>query len=398
MRFNKRIPKQLFQNAAPITKLLGLAGLVGVVSGLGAIVFYYLLNLSSHFFMDYLMGYRPMEPAGESSLLEHSNTIFNPYMFFLIPTLGGLLSGLIVFSLAPEAEGHGTDAAIESFHMKQANVRARVPFVKIISAALTIGSGGSAGREGPIAQIGSGFGSLLAKKLKLSTHDRRILMIAGMGAGIGAIFHAPLAGALFAGEVLYRENEFEYEVLVPTTIASVIAYAVFNTKFGWLSLFETPEFVFRDPVQLIPYTILAVVVVLAAKLFIKMFYGIKDIFEKIPGPPHLKPMYGGFLVGTIGFFLPQAIGTGYGVIQMALDMPDGPMTLTLLLLVVFGKMLATSFSVGSGGSGGVFGPSVVIGGALGGAVGLIFMNYLPEFNVAPGAFVIVGMAGFFAAA
>jgi len=398
MKFHSIFKKLIFVNSGPFTRLLTLAGLVGIVSGLGAILFFWLLNLSTHFFQDFLLGYRPIEPAGEQSLFAHSDTLFNPYLFFIVPALGGLLSGLIVFWFAPEAEGHGTDAAIESFHYKQGIVKARVPLVKIIASALTIGSGGSGGREGPIAQIGAGFGSLLAQKLGLNPNERRILMIAGMGAGIGAIFHAPLAGALFASEVLYKEAEFEYEVLVPTTIASTIAYAIFNTMFGWEPLFETPGFDFRNPMQLIPYTVLAFAVVLGAKLFVKMYYRVRELFLKLPGPPHLKPFYGGLLVGTIGFFLPEAIGTGYGVLQQSLDMPDGPMTLSLLLLVVIGKMAATSFSIGSGGSGGVFGPSIVIGGALGGAVGMVFMLYLPYFDVSPGAFVLVGMAGFFVAA
>ncbi|MFC1554931.1 chloride channel protein, partial [candidate division KSB1 bacterium] len=368
-----------------------------------AILFYWLLNMSQYFFLDNLMGYRPMGPIGEPPLLGETDTPFKPNLFFVIPALGGLLSGLIVFWLAPEAEGHGTDAAIETFHKKQGIVRSRVPLIKIIASALTIGTGGSAGREGPIAQIGSGFGSMLGQWLGLSPQDRRILMVAGMGAGIGAIFHAPLAGALFASEVLYRETEFEYEVLVPTTIASTIAYGVFNTQFGWNPLFETPDFRFDNPAQLIPYTVLAIVVAFAAKYFTKIFYYIRGLFQKIPGPPHLKPMYGGFLVGIIGYFLPEAIrtgaiGTGYGIIQQGLDMPDSTLTIQVLLLVAVAKMFTTSFSVGSGGSGGVFGPSVVIGGALGGAVGLIFMNYFGQFHVPPGACVIVGMAGFFAAA
>jgi len=390
--------KRPFKGSGPLSRLIILSGVVGLIAGLGAILFYWLLNACELFFMDYLVGYRPMHPAGSARIFEETETVFNPLMFFLVPALGGLLSGLIVFLIAPEAEGHGTDAAIETFHKKQGLVRARVPFVKTIASAITIGSGGSAGVEGPIAQIGSGFGSILGQWLGLSPHDRRILMIAGLGAGIGAIFRAPLAGALFAGEVLYREAEFEYEALVPTTIASAIAYGVFTAKYGWSPLFESPGFIFNDPLQLIPYTALAVIIAIAAKLFIKLFYYCRDMFERIPGPPHLKPMYGGFLVGIVGYFLPQAVGTGYGVIQQGLDIPDGPMTMQLLLIIAIAKMFTTSFSVGSGGSGGVFGPSAVIGGALGGAVGMLFMLYIPQVSVAAGAFVVVGIAGFFAAA
>jgi len=379
-------------------RLIVLSVVVGMIAGIGAVVFHWLLSLSEFFFLDYLMGYRPMLPAGEHHLFGETATEFRPYLFFIIPALGGLLSGLVVFTLAPEAEGHGTDAAIETFHRKKGLIRARVPFVKIIASAFTIGSGGSAGAEGPIAQIGSGFGSMIGRWLNLSTNERRILMVAGMGAGIGAVFRAPLAGALFAGEVLYRETEFEHEAIVPSAIASAVSYGIFAANMGWTPLFETPGFVFDNPFQLLPYTALAVVAALSAKLFIRIFYAVRNFFERIPGPPHLKPMYGGFLVGAVGFFIPQVIGTSYGVIQQGLDIPDGPMTLKLLLLVAIGKMVATSFCAGSGGSGGVFGPSVVIGGAIGGAVGMVFTQFIPGFDIAVGAFVIVGIAGFFSAA
>ncbi|MFC1476939.1 chloride channel protein [candidate division KSB1 bacterium] len=398
MNIKSLLLKTPFKGAGPLSKLLGLSILVGLISGLGAIIFYWLLNFCELGFLDFLVGYRPKHLTGSPRLFEETTTVFNKYMFLVVPALGGLLSGLLVYFFAPEAEGHGTDAAIEAYHRKQGLVRARVPIIKTLASAITIGSGGSAGVEGPIAQIGSGFGSLLGQWLGLSPQDRRILMIAGLGAGIGAIFRAPLAGALFASEVLYRETEFEYEVLIPTTIASAIAYGVFTWKFGWSPLFETPGFIFNNALQLLPYTVLAIVIAFSAKIFIKIFYSLRDMFALIPGPRHLKPMYGGLMVGCIGFFLPEAIGTGYGVIQQGLDIPDGPMTIRLLLIIAAAKMLTTSFTVGSGGSGGVFGPSAVIGGAIGGAVGMMFMLYLDQFNIAAGAFVVVGIAGFFAAA
>ncbi|MFC1476940.1 chloride channel protein [candidate division KSB1 bacterium] len=387
-----------FKDAGSSSKLITLSVLVGLFAGAGSIVFHWLLNVSEYFFQDFLIGYRPYLPAGEHHLFQPSGTDFRPFMFFIIPALGGLLSGLLVFSLAPEAEGHGTDAAIETFHKKRGKIRARVPFIKIIASSLTLGSGGSAGAEGPIAQIGSGFGSLIGQWLKLSPHDRRILMVAGMGAGIGAIFRAPFAGALFASEVLYREAELEYEVIIPSTIASAVSYGVFAAKFGWTPLFETPGFVFSEPTQLIPYTALAIIIALSAKLFIRIFYYIRDLFEALPGPPHLKPMYGGFLVGCIGFFLPEAIGTGYGNIQQGINFPYSEITLQFLVILAIGKMFSTAFCAGSGGSGGIFGPSVVIGGTIGGAVGMLFILYVPHFNIEAGAFVIVGIAGFFSAA
>jgi CIC family chloride channel protein len=200
---------------------------------------------------------------------------------------------------------------------------------------------------------------------------------------------------LFAAEVLYREMDMEYELIVPAIISSVIAYAVFATRFGWNPLFATPDFAFQNPAELLPYFVLALVVAGSASLFIQIFYGVRDAFKKISIPDHFKPALGGLVVGGIGFFLPEALGTGYGVVQ---DAFAGKIGILLLLAIAFGKMLTTSFSIATGGSGGVFGPSIVIGGALGGAVGLAAQELLPGMGINPGAFVVVGMAGFFAGA
>jgi CIC family chloride channel protein len=321
-------------------------------------------------------------------------------MLFFLPALGGIISGWLVYTFAPEAEGHGTDAAIDAYHNKGGFIRGRIPFIKTIASAITITSGGSGGREGPIAQIGAGFGSYLATKLKLSERERRIMMAAGIGAGVGSIFRAPLAGALFAAEVLYREPEFESEVIIPAGISSVVAYCTFCLFFGWGSLFESKDFVFQNPLELGPYIVLAFILVGAGILYVKAFYGLHHIFKKMQLPNHIKPAIGGLCTGIIGFFIPATLAFGYGYAQMAMDnIPPlllGSSTFFLLALA-FGKILTTSFSIGSGGSGGVFGPSIVIGGALGGAVGRIFHGFVPEIVTEPGAFVIVGMAGFFAA-
>lgn len=382
-------------SARDLGRLLFLCGLVGVVAGLGAIAFYWMLEFTRHYALGVVAGYYPPGPGGEEPLFVETATQFRRWLLLIIPAIGGLLSGLIVYTFAPEAEGHGTDAAITSYHFKRGEIRGRVPIIKALASAITIGTGGSGGREGPIAQIGAGFGSILAKALKLSTHERRILMASGMAAGIGAIFHAPLAGALFAAEVLYKEMDMEYEIIVPAIISSVIAYGVFATRFGWNPLFATPDFVFENPAELLPYFILALVVAGAGAVFIRMFYGVRDMFVKIPLPNHVKPAIGGLVVGIIGFFLPESLGAGYGIIQEAFV---GGRGVLILLLIVVAKMLTTSFSIGSGGSGGVFGPAIVIGGALGGAVGILMQQLFPAMDIQVGAFVVVGMAGFFAAA
>ena len=368
--------------------------IIGLIAGLGSIVFHYLCLLGVHFFMDFMAGYVPPSPAGEHHLWAPTGRPFNRYILLFLPALGGLISGWIVYTYAPEAEGHGTDAAIDAYHRRGGFMRGRVPIVKTIASAITLSSGGSGGREGPIAQIGAGFGSFLATRLKLSERERRIMMAAGISAGVGSIFRAPLAGALFAAEVLYRDPDFESEVIIPAGISSVVAYCLFCLVFGWGSLFETPPFHFQNPLELGPYLILSLVLVATGVFYVKSFYGITTLFKKIKIPNHIKPAVGGLCTGLIGFYFPQCLAFGYGFAQQALN---NELTVSFLLALAIGKVLTTSFSIGSGGSGGVFGPSVVIGGAMGGAVGRIFHLLMPGVVAEPGAFVVVGMAGFFTA-
>ncbi|TDI39781.1 MAG: chloride channel protein [Acidobacteria bacterium] len=379
-------------------------GLVGVVAGLGAIVFHVLVTFSMHIFLDQMAGFRPGGPAGEAELFAATSTPLRLWALILVPGLGGLLSGILVYTFAPEAEGHGTDSALDAYHQKHGMIRGRIPFIKTIASALTMGSGGSGGREGPIAQIGAGFGSFLARRLHLPERDRRILLAAGIGAGVGSIFRAPLAGALFAAEILYSDPEFESDVVIPAALSTIVAYCVFSIPFGFHSLFETPPFTFDSPLELIPYTILALVVALASGAFVNIFYGTRNLFKRLPIPNHFKPMLGGLATGLVGvvIFLVvkdrnslDVIAVGYGSLQKALM---GEVTITVLLALALGKILTTALTIGSGGSGGVFGPSMVIGGSLGGVVGLLAQWVAPETFTQPGAFVVVGMAGFFAAA
>ncbi|MEJ2167233.1 MAG: chloride channel protein [Desulfobacterales bacterium] len=367
---------------------------IGIIAGFGAVIFHYLCQIGTHYFMDMLAGYRPPPPAGEHHLFPPTGISLNRLILLLLPALGGLFSGWLVYTFAPEAEGHGTDAAINAYHNAGGFIRARVPFIKTLASAVTLTTGGSGGREGPIAQIGAGFGSYLATKLKLSSRERRIMMAAGVGAGVGSIFRAPLAGALFAAEVLYRDPEFESEVLIPAGISAVVAYCLFCLVFGWGSLFQSPDFTFQNPLELGPYVILALILAALGALYVKSFYGITGFFHSLKIPNHIKPAIGGLLTGIIGYFLPQTLAFGYGFAQMAIN---NELTIPFLLCLALGKILTTSFTIGSGGSGGVFGPSIVIGGAMGGAVGQFFHQIMPGVVAEPGAFVVVGMAGFFTA-
>ena len=365
---------------------------IGIIAGTGSIIFHYLCGLGSYFFMDLIAGYRPPNAAGEHFLIPSSHTVFNRWILLFLPAFGGIISGWLVYTFAPEAEGHGTDAAIDSYHRKSGFIRGRVPVIKTIASAITLTTGGSGGREGPIAQIGAGFGSFLATKLKLTDRERRIMMAAGISAGVGSIFRAPLAGALFAAEVLYKDPEFESEVIIPAGISSVVAYCVFCLQFGWGSMFESSGFVFRNPLELGPYMVLAFVLAGSGFLYVKSFYGVTRFFQSLNIPNHIKPAIGGLCTGIIGFFLPQALSFGYGFAQEAIF---NECTIMFLLFLAAGKILTTSFSIGSGGSGGVFGPSIVIGGAMGGVVGKLFHQLFPDLVTHPGAFVVVGMAGFF---
>ena len=378
---------------------------IGVVAGLGAIAFYLLLQTTSAFFQGYVSGYHPALPAGESSIFPLSSTSFRLWVLALIPAIGGLIAGLIIYTFAPEAEGHGTDAVIDAFHNKRGEIRKRVPLIKTIASAITIGSGGSAGREGPIAQIGGGFGSFFASRLKLGERERRVMMVCGAAAGIGAIFKAPLGGALFGIEVLYK-RDFEMESMVPAIVSSVVAYAVFCSFpfIGWGPIFKTHPYTFSHPYELIFYALLGIACAALGIFYIKMFFGTRKIFRGFKIPNHLKPAIGGLILGMFVLLLgwnhqvlDGMLGIGYGCIQLAID---AKLSLSVMLIVVIAKIFATSFTIGSGGSGGVFAPSLVIGAMLGGLFGGISNFFFPEIITEPtmSAFVLVGMAAFFAGA
>ena len=371
-----------------------LGTIIGLVSGIAAGVFYYLLNLSSSFFLGYLANYFPPTAGGEGSGVSQTGEI-KWETLALIPAIGGLLSGIIIFRWSPEAEGHGTDAVINSFHRLAGKVRERVPVVKMVSSILTIGSGGSAGREGPVAQICSGFSSWLATILGLSDHDRRVLLVCGVAAGIGAIFKSPLGGAIFAIEVLY-ERDFEVDALFPSFVSSAVAYSVFASLpgIGFQPIFTIGKFAFTHPVNLLFYLVLGMVCGLLSILYVRVFYGFRDrIFRRLSIPVHLKPAIGGGMLGILAIFLPASLGGGYGWLQQAMF---GKLSIIFMIALIFAKIVATSFTISSGGSGGVFAPSLVIGGMVGGILGILLRTSIPGINQE--AFVLVGMAAFFAGA
>lgn len=372
-----------------LTRLFIFAILVGIIAGFGALLFDWVLRLAEHFLMFKAMGFIPPKPGGEGSA-----QFILPKTKWLLPVIlgiGGLIAGFLIYTFAPETEGHGTDSAIEAFHFHKGKIRWRVPIVKTFASAVTIGSGGSAGREGPIAQIGAGFGSFLADVFKLPTDMRRILVVVGIGAGIGSIFRAPFGGALFAVEVLYTQMDIEMESLIPTLVGSIIGFSIFGALHGWRPIFNTSGYHFTNPVHLILYSGLGAILGLLVLPYVRLFYGTRDIFQNLKVPRIFKPAIGGLILGLLAIFFPYCIGIGYGWIQLAMA---GGLSLGVLALLPFAKMLATSLSISSGGSGGIFGPTIVIGGILGALYSIFLNGAFPSLNLPVEPFVVVGMAGY----
>jgi CIC family chloride channel protein len=372
--------------------------LLGVVAGLGAVCLFLSVEFFTGLFLEIGTGYSPPLPGGFQGNFSYTLFIEKPWLIPLITGLGGLLVGLITTRFSPESEGHGTDAVIDAYHHKSGNIRARVPLVKAVASSITIGSGGSGGTEGPAGQIAAGFGSLIGKLFKLDEDERRIAVAAGLGAGIGSIFKIPLGGAVFSAEVFYR-RDFEVRALIPGLVASVTGYTVFGFVFGWDRLFTIPlDLVkYTHPVSLILYAIVGLVSAGVSVGYVKVFYTISDYFTKIRIPKYLKPAIGGVLVGLMGIVFPQILGTSYGWLQIAINKDYVLFPLLMIGSVIILKILATSVTIGSGGSAGVFGPSMVIGGLLGAFIGTAF-HLLGLFTwIDVTSVIIVSMVSFFGA-
>jgi len=381
--------------ASYLKKWVVLGVVIGAVAGCGAIVFYEALVVSTHFFLGVLVGYHVPTPIGEGGQAA-SAAAARPWALPLVAGTGALLGAVLVFRIAPEAEGHGTDAAISAVHHNPRGVRFRAVIIKIVASALTIGSGGSGGREGPTGQISAGFGSLLARMLDLEPADGRIAVATGIGSGIGAIFGAPLGGAVLASEILYRDD-FEPAALLPCFIASAVSYVIFGAAEGYKPLFGfVGSYHFSEPSQLIWFALIGVLAGLVGLLYAKGFYGMADLFRRSHLPRWVNPAIGGLLVGAIGIAIPEVIGTGYGWVQTSLG-HHGLLSIPLwiVLVVPFARIFATGLSIGSGGSGGIFGPGMVIGAFLGASVWRLFEPVFPSMGHSPAPYVIVGMMACF---
>lgn len=348
-----------------------------------------MLRVSQKIFLGWMAGYTPPSLTSDGGVLKQA---IGPHGLWLIPvasTVGGLISGALVYGLAPETEGHGTDTVVKALHYTGGTLRARVAPVKMLASAITIGSGGSAGREGPIALIAAGFGSMYGTWLKRPEREKRLMVMMGMAAGLSAIFRSPIGTAIFAVEVLYSGIEFEAGGLLYCMLAAIVAYAINGAFVGWKPLFLVPTL--NAPMHVVSYglyILLGAASGIVATALPEVFYRIRDGFHALRVPPWLKPGIGGLIVGLIALRLPQVLGGGYGWIQLAID---GQLALHLLLILLVAKMLALSFTVSSGGSGGVFAPSLFIGAMLGGAFAVV--SHHP-----PAGLVIVGMAAVFGGA
>lgn len=362
------------------TQVLLLSGLVvGVGAGLGAIVFRELISGFTFLFFDVL------RPA--------LSRLLGSYAILLIPAIGGLLFGPIIYFFAREAKGHGVPEVMLAVAQKGGRIRPVVAAIKSVASAICIGSGGSVGREGPIVQIGSALGSTWGQLFHMSEARIRTLVACGAAGGIAATFNAPIAGVFFALEIIL--GEFSTRSFGIVVIASVTASVIGRAAFGNVAAFPLPAYQVLHVSEFPFYVLLGILGALAGVAFTRILYWFEDRFDAVKMPEYLKPVPGGLLLGVLGFFLPQIFGVGYPAMSAALA---GHYALGLLALLVLAKMLAVSLTIGSGGSGGVFAPSLFIGAMLGEAYGTLLQSVFPGLVAHPSNFGLVGMAAVFAGA
>lgn len=388
------------------------AALVGVAAGLMGAAFFAALELVQRFVLELFAGYRVLRAAGETFVPElEAGHPFRWWLLLFLPAVGALGAGL-VSQLAPETRGGGGDAMINAFHKQEGVIRTRVAGVKALASLLTLGTGGAGGREGPTMQIGGALGSWVGRLLAVSVAERRILMVAGVAAGISAVFRTPLGAALLAVEVLYRDD-FESDALIPAVLASVTAYSVVIAIFGESTLFARAghyPFIIK---HLWLYGLLALLVTLAANVFLTSLRSVQRVSERLPLPGWAKPALGGGALGLfcvpiilfVGWRIGQPgqgvglLGGGYGAVQLAITgatwMPGGWTGAGLLLFLCFSKIIASSLTIGTGGSAGDFAPSLVIGGLFGGAFGRAAQMLTGDPRIDPGAFALVAMGTFY---
>ena len=383
-KFIKSHPLQWRLLDADSSVMLVTSLIVGIGAGLGAVLFRRLIDWIHNFAYNDIAGI----------LAE-----WYPLHLIVIPALGGAIVGPLVYYFAREAKGHGVPEVMEALELRGGKIRPRVVLVKSLASSVCIASGGSVGREGPIAQIGSALGSLIGQLLKLSEDRVRTLVACGAAGGIAATFNAPIAGAVFALEVLLRRFGSVYfgAVVISAVTADVIAH-YFE---GDSRTFLTPEYTMQSPWELLLYTLMGFIAALAAVGFSRLLYFSEDIWGLIRIPEPAKPLFGGILLGLLGIIsyqidgFPRIFGVGYETIENTLF---SQLTLQVTFGLLLLKLVATTLTLGSGGSGGIFAPSLFMGAMLGASFGQIAHTIFPEIVAPSGAYALVGMAAFFGGA
>ncbi len=362
------------------TFMIIMAIIIGIIGGYGAIVFRNLIKLFESIFFG----------SGAINLAYIEGLPW--YVKLLVPAIGGLFVGPIIYFFAREAKGHGVPEVMEAIILKGGAIRPRVVIAKIIASAISIGTGGSVGREGPIVQIGSAAGSSLGQIIKVRGSQLRTLVACGAAAGIAGTFNAPIAGSIFALEILL--GDFAITQFSPIVIASVTSTVISRYYLGNFPAFIVPKYELVSVYEFIPYTILGILAAIVALSFTNIVYKAEDLFDAISIPEWIKPAIGGLIIGGVGIYFPHIFGVGYETMDLALA---SKLSWSFLLLLIFLKIFATSVTIGSGGSGGIFAPSLFLGASLGGFVGTVTNMAYPELTANPGAYALVGMGAVAAA-
>lgn len=352
---------------------------VGISTGLGAVAFIWLIDQFKWLFFGIVQSGLSLWLGGLAVIL--------------IPALGGLVAGPLINRFAREAKGHGVPEVMQAIALRGGRIRAQVVVVKALASAACLGSGGSAGREGPIVQIGATLGSVTGQVFRLSDDRIRNLVACGAAGGIAAVFNAPIAGTIFAMEVILGEFATAYfgNVVICAVTASIVSHRFLGDNLT----FEVPSYTMISPWEVFSYALLGLLAALVAWLFVTSLYWFEDLFDGFHFANWLKPAVGGLMLGVLAYFLPYVMGSGLEYVEEAIN---GNMALPLMAVLIFGKILATNFTLGSGNSGGVFAPSLFIGAMLGGTFGSLVHGVFPSITAEPGAYALVGMAALFAAA
>ena len=384
-QWRRNLSQWLDRHEAPESGIIMFTALVvGIGAGLGAVVFRWLIESMQTLAYDGLGG--QLEGIA-------------PFHLLIIPAVGGVIVGSLIYRFAREAKGHGVPEVMEAVALRGGRIRPRVAIIKSLASSICIGSGGSVGREGPIAQIGSALGSTIGHALNLSDERVRNLVACGAAGGIAATFNAPIAGSIFALEVILGQLHTVYfgAVVISAVTADVITHA-FE---GNLRAFTVPEYTLVSPWELVLYALLGALAAVAAVGFTRLLYLSEDVWDELRLPEYLKPALGGALLGVVGILtykiddFPRVFGVGYDSITQTLF---GELAVKMMLVLFFIKLLATILTLGSGGSGGVFAPALFMGAMLGGAFGQTAHRFFPAITAPSGAYALVGMAAFFAGA